>query len=151
MIFLPLLILFCALGIYCLFILTLQNTFRVISPQYRMMSPESMWRLLIPLYNYWFLFKVADNLSDSISMHLTNHDTPVDNGKPTQMAGKLFAISSLAYFLIGALSISETVNGLAAVASLVFFIIYWSQVSSYKKKVEQAPTFLLDAERTGVE
>ena len=137
-------ILLISLGIYCLFILTLQNTFSAVSPQYRMMSPQSMWWLLLPLYHYWFLFQVVDNLSDSISLHLSNHNVHVDN--PTMAAGKAFTISAIAAFLISVLSISPFLEGLASLATLLFFGIYWSQVYSYKKKVLEASDFVLDIE-----
>ena len=52
------------------FLITLQNTFKAISPQNRRMDPTQVWLCLIPLFGLGWNFYVLDKLSDSIQAEL---------------------------------------------------------------------------------
>ena len=49
------------------YLLLLQNTLRLISPENREMPAENVWLLLIPVFNLVWQFIVLDRLTHSIS------------------------------------------------------------------------------------
>src|SRR5690606_36665282 len=51
---------------YILYLVTLQNTLKTISPVNRQMEPGRVWLLLIPVFNLIWNFIVAAKLADSL-------------------------------------------------------------------------------------
>lgn len=131
---------------YILFLLTLQNTFRAISPENRLMEPGAVWRILIPVYNFYFVFVLVQRLANSIAAHLEASGEPVPDSRPTVNIGMLWAILTITNFFLNALHFYD-LRSILTIAAVVCMIIYWISVANYKKKIEQHPVILLDAEK----
>ena len=128
-----------------LFIRTLQNTLLSISPENRQIKPPAVWRILIPIYNFYFVFVLVDGISDSIQAHLESGGEEV-NSRPAHEIGRVWAVLFFVFYLLRIFELNP-LDELALVATLVCFIIYWKSVSNYKKKIEQSPELFLDAEK----
>jgi Na+/phosphate symporter len=131
-----LLALFLVPGIF--FLLTLQNTLKVISPENRKMQPSNVWLMFIPLFNIIWQFIMVDRIAQSISAECVKLNIAVKQTKPTYNIG-------LAWNICNCISFIPIIGGLTA---LVMFILYWVKVGEYKKLLlVNQDNFLLDAER----
>jgi hypothetical protein len=120
------------------FLLTLQKTLNVISPENRMMPPSNVWLMLIPLFNIVWQFIMVDKIAQSVSAECARLNIPVTDPKPTYNIG-------LAWNICNILSFIPIIGGLAA---LVTFILYWVKVNEYKNLViANRNNYMLDAER----
>lgn len=121
-----------------LFLLTLQKTLEVISPENRKMPPSNVWLMFIPLFNIVWQFIMVDKISQSIGAECAKLNIPTKEPKPTYNIG-------LAWNICNLLSFIPVVGGLA---SLVTFILYWVKVNDFKKLITaNESNFILDAER----
>ncbi len=134
------------LTVYVLFLLTLQNTLKAINPENRLMDPGAVWRILIPFYNFYFIFVLVQRLASSIAAQLEACGEPLPDSRPTVNIGLLWAILTLINFFLNTLKFSD-LSPLLSVGSIAALIIYWISVAGYKKKIQQHPVILLDAER----
>lgn len=107
------------------YILTLQKTLEIISPENRKMPPTYVWLLLVPLLGLIWHFIVVRDLSASIKAEAISKDLNVEL-KPAYNIGLAMCILSC-LFLIPILSIFTNI------AFLVCWIIYWLKINSYKK------------------
>lgn len=119
------------------FLLTLQNTLKIISPENRKMPPANVWLLFIPLFNIVWQFIVVDKISESIGAECARLNITATENKPTYSIG-------LAWNICNLLSIIPFVG----FAVLVLFILYWVKVNEYKNLIKaNQNNFMLDAER----
>jgi hypothetical protein len=128
------------LAIAILFLLTQHNTLKAIQPQNRLMSPGEVWLQLIPLFNVVWQFIVIRRIAGSIANELSSEnrfsfdqqgqDSAVylAGEKPTYNVGLAMCI----LFLCGIIPIVGT---FASFAGMICWIIYWAQLSGYKKKI----------------
>jgi hypothetical protein len=122
-----------------IFILTQQRTLQLIHPENRRLSPGLVWLQLIPLFGIIWQFLVISRISNSIRDELNtptgelifSEETVPHNTRPTYMVGisyaTLLCISLLPFMLV---------KGIAALAGLIVWVIYWVQLSHYKKKLK---------------
>lgn len=121
-----------------LYLLTLQNTLKTISPESRMMEPGNVWFLLIPFFNIYWQFIVVDKLSRSIGAECVRLNIPHENYKPTSGIGLTMCVFNCLFWI----------PVLGFMGSLVTWIIHWVKVTEYKKRiVVNQFNFTLDAER----
>lgn len=121
-----------------LFLLTLQNTLKAISPENRKMPPSNVWLLFIPLFNIVYQFIMVDKIAKSIGAECFRLNIPVKDEKPTYSVGLAWNICNCITFIpfIGAL------------AALTMFIVYWVRVNQFKNLVKaNHDNYMLDAER----
>ena len=145
----PIIILLASFIILVLFLLTLQNTLKVIAPQNRQMRPGQVWLLLIPFFNFIWSFVTVKDISASIGQEYISRKAPITN-KPTYAIGIImctlnccyFAASSfifiITFFLnIGGpiISLISVLISLSAFALITVWIIYWVKVNEYKNKI----------------
>ncbi|WP_431216648.1 hypothetical protein ACQ86N_19910 [Puia sp. P3] len=133
-----------------LFLLTQQNTLKLIQPLNRTMRPGQIWLQLIPVFNLYYQFVVVAGISDSLQREFNSYFNDSDSilpdatvteatgGKrPTYSAGLaycwLFVGSTVLNWFGTSVSI---VAGLAALAAMVCWIVYWVQLAGYKKKLK---------------
>lgn len=137
--FLIILLLFVLFGIVLtigiLYILTLYNAMKAVSPQNRKMEPGMVWLLLIPLFNMVWQFIVVNKLSASIESEYTSRGLPCKS-RPTYNIGLAFAILSCVNVVV---YWSLPLRNLVGLAIIVCWIIYWVQVSDYKKELQRLP------------
>lgn len=129
---------FLALAIF--FLLTQVRTLDLIRPENRRMTPGQVWLQLIPLFGLFYQFTVIARLSDSIRNELNSptgdsifaEETIPSNHRPTYSVGIsyaiLFCISIIPFPLL---------KGLASLAGLVLWVVYWVQLAGYKKRIRE--------------
>ena len=124
------------LGVYLfiniLYILTLRNTFKAISVPNRTMSPNNTWLLLIPVFNLVWSFIVVNNLSESIRKESTVKSFPLAEANPANGTG-------IAMSVLRCTTVIPVLGFLSGIAAVVCWIIYWVQISNYKKAIQSAP------------
>lgn len=137
-------IVFIVSGIF--FLLTQQNTLKAIQPQNRTMSPGEVWLQLIPLFNLVWQFVVVSRIADSIDRELKSEMrfsfegsqgdySSLSGEKPTYNIG-------LACCILRLCGLIPVVGFLASLAGLVCWIMYWSKLAEYKRKIE-SKTYLV--------
>jgi hypothetical protein len=120
------------LGLFLLpqifYLLTLQNTLKLISPENRSMEPGHVWLALIPIFGLFWNFHIIGNMATSIQTECRKRNIPCDND-PGYALGR-------AYCILICCSIIPWLGSLAAIAGLVCWIIYWVKISGYKAELE---------------
>ena len=123
---------------FILFLLTLQKTLSVISPENRKMPPANVWLMFVPIFNIVWQFIMVGRIADSIRDECIRLNIPVSEERPTYNIGLTFCICSIAGFI----------PVLGPLASLVTWIVYWIKVNEFKKLIiANKDNFLLDAEK----
>ncbi len=131
--------LFIVPGIF--FLLTLQSTLKIISPENRKMPPSNVWLMFIPLFNFIWQFIMVKKIAQSISDECVRLNIPLKENKPTYSLG-------LAWNICFLLSIIPIIKGLASFVLLIIWIIYWVKVNEFKNLIiTNKDNFMLDAER----
>lgn len=121
-----------------LFLLTLQNTLKAISPESRKMPPSNVWLMCIPLFNIVWQFIMVDKIAQSISAECVRLNIPVKENKPTYNIGLAWNICNLLFFI----------PILGALGGLIMFILYWVKVNEFKNLIiANQNNYMLDAER----
>lgn len=120
------------------FLLTLQNTMKVISPENRRMPPSHVWFLFIPLFNIVWQFIMVRRIAKSLAAECVILNIPTSNAEPTYSAGLTWNICNCLIFI----------PLLGPLASLVTWILYWVKVNEFKKIIStQTNNYMLDAEQ----
>lgn len=123
------------------YLITLQKTLEAIIPANRRMPPGQVWLLLIPLFNYIWQFFAVSNIADSIKAECERLNIPVSEERPTYNIGLAKNILSLCVLI-------PFLGGLASLAFIVCWIIYWVKVNEYKKLIDaNKDNDILDAEQ----
>ncbi|MBX3256014.1 MAG: hypothetical protein KF862_17900 [Chitinophagaceae bacterium] len=130
------------------YLLTLQKTLSVISPLSRMMSPQQVWLLLIPLFNIVWHFIMVSRLSDSIKNECARLHIPLKEEKPAYSLGIGIMCLYLVAVVINSSGIAPVIGSLLVLASFTGWIVYWVKINSYKNLITaNHDNFLLDVER----
>lgn len=133
-----------ALVPFVLFLLTQHKTVQAIRPENRTIEPGLVWLQLIPLFGIIWQFIVVSRISDSLQrefMSWRSEDSILGytdpeafkwtQTKPTYSIG-------IAYCTLSCCSIIPLLGGLAALAALVCWIVYWVNLADYKRRVSHA-------------
>lgn len=122
------------LTVLILYLLTLNNTLKEISPENQKMPPGQVWLILIPLFGIVWQFIVVNRMADSLKAEFAKRGIPSHEDRPG------FGIG-LAYCILNCCGIVPFLGALAAIAGLVCWIIYWVKISGYKTMLQQAKAF----------
>ena len=140
------------------FLLTQQNTLKVIRRENRKLSPGLVWLQLIPIFNFYWMFVVVTRIADSLDrenrsllddsiLGVPDPDAAGDPGKrPTYRIGMtwcaLYLLFPLLIIVFNLFSgIGEARNFVIAFLILSFFImtcwvIYWVKLAGEKRKLQ---------------
>ena len=113
------------------YLITLQNTFKVISPQNRKMVPEQVWLVIIPIFGFIWQFIVVNRMADSLAGEFSDRGIHDDEARPGIKIG-------LAYCILSCCGIIPVLGYLASIAGLVCWIIYWVKIYNYKTRLKLA-------------
>lgn len=114
-----------------LYLITVRNTLRAISPQNRFMEPGQVWISLIPVVNIVWQFMQVEKLANSINSELVRRGTPPSK-KPTYSISMAFCILSLCSWI-------TIISNLACLAAIVCWIIHWVKVNEFKNQFLSIP------------
>jgi len=134
-----------------LFILSQQNTLRVISPENRKMSPGAVWLQLIPFFGVVWQFIVVIRIAHSISKEMTSKigESILDNSQvqiketdesPTYTIGIAYCILTTLGFIINYTTMYSPSNlrlfgSIFFLTGMVCWIIYWVRLVKAKNKL----------------
>ena len=115
-----------ALVVAILYLFNLQNLMKSIKEENREVSPGNVWLMLIPLFSLVYAFILYPKISASVKKELESRemDTEGDGAKNL----------GLALAITGALSLIPVIGGLAGLANLVVFIMWWVKTAGFKNK-----------------
>lgn len=143
------LLILCWLVAMIFFLIAQQNTLKAIKPQNRRIQPGEVWLQLIPLFNLVWQFIVVARVSDSIRNEINDRTVNSFLGiadpvfandltrRPTYDMGLTFCILSLCGCI-------PLLGGIASLAGIVCWIIYWTQIVAYKNKFVNNPIVTQD-------
>lgn len=124
-----------------LFLLTISRTLRLVDYNNRLVQPDQVWLLLIPLFNLYWIFVLTRNVSYSIRNQFRDRGVAVPP-KPTYALGLTFSIASLLStfsswsFLV---EIPQLVSSVLGLVATVAWIAYWVSLSDYKRQLGKLP------------
>lgn len=123
---------------FILFLLTQQNTLKAIQPENRDMPPGNVWLQFIPIFNLYYQFVVVQRMSSSIDKEIssrTDESNILPEINPGTNADSLKNIG-LTYCILSLCGWVPFIGPLASVGSLLFLIIYWVKLNSFKRLIE---------------
>jgi len=111
-----------------LFVNRISSTIRTISKENRKVNHLLPWLTFIPILGYLVLLVVVIKLNQSLKLEFKTLNIPNDPQKPTLYYGVLACLFSIP-FTLG----ENDIFDLLAVASLIFFILYWIRIIKLQK------------------
>ncbi|MGZ4116172.1 MAG: DUF4328 domain-containing protein [Bacteroidia bacterium] len=112
-----------------LYLLTLQNALKAISPENQKMPPGQVWLALIPLFGLVWQFIIVNRMADSLKAEFAKRNISSQEDRPGYSIG-------LTYCILYCCSVIPVLGGLAALGGIVCWIIYWVKIAGYKTKLE---------------
>lgn len=119
------------LTINILYCLTIYNTLKEISPNNRTLETWYPWLMLIPLFSIIWAFIMYPKIAESLKAEFESRDA-VQNGDYLKTLGIMMPILSLVGFI-------PILGGLAGLANLVIWIIYWVKINEFKNLLRRTP------------
>jgi hypothetical protein len=110
---------------FIFYLLTLQNTLKIISARNRGMKPDNVWVMLVPFVNAIFIFFIVDAVGISLKREYEKYGV-IKASKPTYGVGLAMSI----LFIAGA------IIPFASFAGLVCWIVHWVQVNQCKNEIK---------------
>lgn len=104
-----------------------KKNYESIPAQFRLMEPNQVWLMLIPLFNMVWIYFVVLRLSDSYRAYFENKGD-FSNGDCARSIGLWYAICT-------SCSMVPCLNYLAGPAALVLLIIYMVKVFALRTKI----------------
>ena len=116
-----------ALAIAAVIIYFFANHAKSVPESYRRIQPNQVWLLLIPLFNFYWIFKVTAGISEGYKAALD----AAGRGEGSDGGRKI----GLWYSIAVVLSIIPCVNFVTGIAALVLLIMYFMQLGEAKKRL----------------
>lgn len=128
---------FVVIGVFLLplifYLVMLNKTFNLISPQNRTMEGSQVWLMFVPFFNLGWQFVIVNRLSDSLKKEFGSRNLPINEAEP----GKTIGIT---YCILRCCSIVPFLGILASIGGLVCWIIHWAKIAEYKRLLETYST-----------
>ena len=110
------------------YLLTLNNTLKLVKAGNRQMEPGQVWLILIPFFGLVWQFIVVQKIADSLKAEFADRNISVGDERPGYNIG-------LAYCILFCCSIVPVLGGLASIGGLVCWIIYWVKINEFKARL----------------
>lgn len=124
------------------FLITLQNTLKVIEPENRTMQPGKVWLLLIPLFNYVWMFLVVKAIADGLKNQFETYGV-YGHEKPTYTVGIALCISS-------ACGLIPMLGTILSIPVTVLWINYWIKVNRKRKELQVLKNTIGNADENSI-
>ena len=117
------------------YFLNLQNALKQCAPHNRQITPGQVWLGLIPFFNYFWNFRIATALADSLAAEYRMRGMIPGEERPGYQVGMAYAILTCCGVLqwVGVPVLPQ----LAALAGFICWIVYWVRIARYKRELEQ--------------
>jgi hypothetical protein len=116
------------------YLLTLQRTLELVSPDLRKMTPGLVWLMFIPLFSIVWNFIMVGHIGDSLRDEFRRRNIPVDEERPGYSVGLWMCILPLTGWV-------PVIGIIGSIGSLVCWIIYWTKIKRYKEMLENSSPF----------
>lgn len=114
------------------YLLTLQNVLKQVGSKNREVEPGNVWLMLIPFFNIVYGFILYPKICDSIKNEYQSRGLR-ENGDFGRGMGIAMPILNLC-------GIIPIIGGLAGLANLIIWIVFWSKMSGYKTTLINSPS-----------
>jgi len=118
-----------ALLIKVLYLLNLQNTLKLVSPQHRAIAPGQVWMELIPFFGIVWQFFVVQRVGASLKAEFGSRGIATAEPVPGMPLGLIMCICICCCLV-------PFINMLAGPAALVLLIIYWAKIAGYRRMLQ---------------
>lgn len=122
---------------YILYLLTLYRTMQEVSLKNQQVPASNVWLLLIPVFNLIYPFILFPKISDSIMEEFADRkmDTSGDFSRNLGVAMSILKLASVLLRYLGPLAV---LGGLATLALLIIWIVYWVKMSQFKDQLKNS-------------
>ena len=103
----------------------------------RIIEPGQVWLNLIPLFNIVWQFIMINRIADSLKAEFTERNISIKEDRPGAQIG-------VAYCILNLCGVIPVLGGLASLAGLVCWIVYWVKISNYKNQLGEVNEDVLD-------
>ncbi|WP_109487546.1 hypothetical protein [Occallatibacter savannae] len=114
------------------YVALLSRVLKKCSPQSRTMQPGRVWLVLVPLFNFVWIFFVVNALADSLENEFRLRNIAASEQKPGRTLGLAMAICM-------ACGIIPIINLVAIIPQLILWIMYRVKISGYSKLLDRVP------------
>jgi hypothetical protein len=125
---------------YIFFLLTLQNTVRLVNPVNRHMKPEQVWLMFIPVFNFLWVFWMIAGVADSVEDELRARGMPAPLNRPGYSVGLGYAICLCVSFVLRLIPYMNVIGIFAGFVGFVLWIIYWVQIYNWQNVLKNYST-----------
>lgn len=125
---------------YIFFLLTLQNTVRLVNPVNQHMKPEQVWLMFIPVFNFLWVFWMIAGVADSVEDELRARGMPAPLHRPGYNVGLGYAICMCVSVLFRFIPYMNMIGIFAGVVGLVLWVIYWVQIYNWQNVLKNYST-----------
>jgi hypothetical protein len=119
---------------FILYLVMLQRTMQMVSPDLRKMTPGQVWLIFIPVFGIVWNFLMVGYIADSVSAELQRRNLPQTEERAGYGPG-------LTMCILNVCGIIPFIGSFIALVGLVFWIVYWVKMSGYKRQLEQSNFF----------
>lgn len=114
-----------------IYLRVVESTLQEISPVNRKIKPGQVWWVLLPLYGFFYHFKVVLRLRDSLQAEAESRHLDFKNSTSVHYTG-------LAMCVLGILMLIPGLLFLLAPA-LICWVVFWLKTASYRKVLTENP------------
>ena len=111
---------------------TIRKLLLLIDEENRFMRPQEAWLAMIPIFNIYWNFRIAEKVSDSLTNEFFDRQI-AEEPDPGKAVGFSFAI----LFALSNVPIAPSFLMVMYIFSFIFFIRYWLKVSTFKTLLEE--------------
>lgn len=119
---------------------TIRKTLLRVAPQNRLMKPEMAWLLVIPLFNIYWNFVVANRIADSLTNEFYDRKV-AEEENPGRAIGRLYAWM----FLLSNIPFPPFILVTVALLSFIYFIGYWVKINNFRNLLVEHEKFRNDS------
>lgn len=123
-----------SLVIQIFFLLTLHRCLDRVKPENREMEPGMVWLNLIPIFSMGWIFYTIIKIKESLTKEYDSRELQGD--------GDFGFAMGLTYAICVCCSAIPYLGILIALASIVFWIIYWVKIVGYSNELDANPGYL---------
>lgn len=111
------------------YLLALQKALKKCAPASRAMEPAKVWLILIPFFGLVWQFIVVMNIGKSLANEFRRLGIASPEPAPGQQIGLASCVCNCCIFI-------PLLGGLAGLAGLVLWIVYWVRVTNYSRLLD---------------
>ncbi|WP_028295396.1 hypothetical protein [Olivibacter sitiensis] len=124
------------MAVYVAYVVSVRSTIKLIAPENRFIQPNHAFLLLLPIFNVYWQFVVANRLSDSLTNEFYDRKI-AEEENPGRSTGRVFAVLSLLVSLP-----IPSVSMVFALAYMTYFVLYWTKVIHFKHVLAEHDRYL---------